>query len=475
MAATARTLSAFGLMCVLATGCGTPRATGPEPAVRLEFLDQPPVAPAGDPLGSLRIAVLDADGNTVVETGRVITLSVAPGSGAGSLTGTTQVTALAGIATFTGVAVNASGAHYRLRATSAALTPAETQPFVAALRLVRLRAGDADVCALEPAGKLYCWGEHGASLAGTGNGQSSLPSRRDGSPAFVEFKVSAGNVCANDGVQTYCWGTGFEIAAPTLLTGNHLFSRFGVSGHGCGAEGGGLLWCWGRNESGQLGRGNTGAPDATPGLVLGTINGYDVAVGAAHSCALGGPGAAYCWGDNTEGPLGNGTTVASSVPVPVESNLRFFFLRAGGEFTCGLATTHLTYCWGRNDELQLGNVQAGIRSTIPVPVSGGLEFADLFLGVAHACGTLATGEAYCWGRNAHGELGTGTSGPPSGVPLKVTPIGTELFDELAAGAVHTCARTTRSVVYCWGLNTNGQLGNGSAVASPTPVVVLPPD
>jgi alpha-tubulin suppressor-like RCC1 family protein len=109
-----------------------------------------------------------------------------------------------------------------------------------------------------------------------------------------------------------------------------------------------------------------------------------------------------------------------------------------------------------------------------VLVGGGLEVVALYVGVAHACMTLGSGEAYCWGRNAHGELGSGMSGGASGIPVKVKAIGNELFDALAPGEAHTCALTTSGLVYCWGDNSHGQLGNGTATPSTVPVMVLPP-
>ncbi|HEU5220307.1 MAG TPA: hypothetical protein VFU23_16720, partial [Gemmatimonadales bacterium] len=408
----ATALISLGLASSLGAGCGTTDSTIPDAPPTLRFLDQPRIAPAGDPLGVLRIGVLDSKGHPVSEPSRQITLSIEPGSGPGGLTGTATAQTDAGVATFLGIAVSAPGSHYRLRASSSGLTSVLTDPFVAPMVVAIARAGDTDTCALHPSGKLYCWGQHGATLAG-GAGPASVMTPVSSAVPFVDFALAAGNICATDGAQLYCWGTGFGIGTPTLLPG-HSFSRFTVNGHACGTEGGGLLSCWGRNDAGQLGRGTVGPPDPVPGLIVGSINGYEVTNGAAHSCALGGEvsGTAYCWGSNSEGQLGNGTTVASSVPVAVSTQLRFLLLRAGAEFSCGMTATRAAYCWGRNNELQLGNSAAGVRSLTPVLVAGGLAFVDLFVGQAHACGTLATGEAYCWGRNTHGELGNGTSGAP---------------------------------------------------------------
>ncbi len=463
-------------VAALAAACGTTSTSGPQPAVRLVFVDQPDSVPAGNPIRPLRVSVQDAHGNPVAEPARVVTVSLVPGTGPGVLGGSPTATAIAGTATFTALTVSVPGSHYRLTATSPGLTASETNPFVAALHFTSLRSGGNDSCGIA-SGALYCWGEHGALLSGTGTGSTTLPTRRESPPSFADgfLAMGKGNICVQTGIDMYCWGAGFGNSSPALLPGGHLFARFQVSAHACGYEGGGLVWCWGANQDGQLGHGTVGGPEPIPALVAGNINGFNVTVGAAHGCAQGDPnGTAYCWGGNAEGQLGNGSLVSSSVPVAVQTSLRFLAIDAGGEFTCGWTAARATYCWGRNDELQLGNPQAGLRSTTPVLVGGDLAVTALYLGVAHACMTLGSGEAYCWGRNAHGELGAGASGPASGIPVKVKAIGHEVFEALAPGDSHTCALTTSGLVYCWGANAQGQLGNGTTTPSVGPVMVLPP-
>ena len=128
--------------------------------------------------------------------------------------------------------------------------------------------------------------------------------------------------------------------------------------HACGVGVGvgedGRVYCWGRNTAGQLGDGtlvNRLDPDTLAGDVLLTA----VAAHApGHSCALTGDGAAYCWGVNTFGQLGDGTTTLRTAPVPVSGDLRFRQLSVGFAHTCGVTTDDRVYCWGAGGTGQLG-------------------------------------------------------------------------------------------------------------------------
>ena len=141
-----------------------------------------------------------------------------------------------------------------------------------------------------------------------------------------------------------------------------------------------------------------------------------VAVGYDHSCLLRN-GKAWCWGDDSYGELGNNTTTTTpqSTRVPVYtggvlSGVTLTQIVAGQNFTCALATTGNAYCWGNDGTIAgdpataLGNGTTG-ASSVPVLVSGGLNFADITAGGDFACGVTTAGAAYCWGNNQNGQLG----------------------------------------------------------------------
>jgi RNA polymerase sigma factor (sigma-70 family) len=136
--------------------------------------------------------------------------------------------------------------------------------------------------------------------------------------------------------------------------------------------------------------------------------------GFGHSCALTGAGAAYCWGRNIAGELGNGSRDfdASSTPLAVSGGLSFSAVVTGAFHTCGLTTAGAAYCWGDDHWGELGDSSATCEtceSSMPVPVYGDLSFRTLASNGGHTCGLANNGPAYCWGLNDFGQLGDGST------------------------------------------------------------------
>jgi alpha-tubulin suppressor-like RCC1 family protein len=209
----------------------------------------------------------------------------------------------------------------------------------------------------------------------------------------------------------------------------------------------------------------------TGGLTFTAISG-----GSAHVCALDAGGAAYCWGWNVFGQLGDGTTTDRSSPTPVAGGLTFVKLSAGYASTCGLTADGTAYCWGSNEYAQLGiGTLTGPEScedqrpcsTVPVRVAGGRRWASVSVGQFHACAVTPAGVAYCWGSNVTGALGimTGDGTTPTAVAGGLT------FASVNAGVLHSCGVTVAGVAYCWGDNVAGQLGDGTGTRRQVPVRV----
>ena len=135
--------------------------------------------------------------------------------------------------------------------------------------------------------------------------------------------------------------------------------------------------------------------------------------GGAYTCAVTASHKAFCWGGNTRGALGDGTTTRRLTPVAVVGGLKFRRVVAGAAHTCGVTTTDKAYCWGDSDFGKLDNGSIGDR-LVPTAVAGGLTFKQVNPGNAHTCAVGTDARAYCWGYTATVSSATAAraTGPP---------------------------------------------------------------
>lgn len=259
-------------------------------------------------------------------------------------------------------------------------------------------------------------------------------------------------------------GSAVAATQTTVVVGKPVSSG---AYHNCVLKPGGTVACWGLGNVGQLGDGTTvnkPAPIAVPGL------GGVIALGTAfsHSCALKSDGTVACWGSNTQGELGQGGTstfIASPVAVPALSGVAGF--SAGGIHTCVLKTDASVACWGYNAFGQLGDGTTADKSS-PVAVPGLSGVQALAAGALHSCALKSDGDVACWGRNNEGQLGDGTLVGKT-APVAVPGLGGVVA--LSAGYQHSCALKSDGTIVCWGGNAMGQLGDGTVVDKATPVAV----
>jgi alpha-tubulin suppressor-like RCC1 family protein len=231
-------------------------------------------------------------------------------------------------------------------------------------------------------------------------------------------------------------------------------------------------FCWGSNTYGQLGDGTT-TGRTIPSLIPGISGTTDVTVGFRHSCALKSDGTVSCWGFNSYGQLGNGTTVNRPNPTAVTGLTDVASIVAGDDHTCALKNNGTARCWGRGVEGQLGY---GDVTNIPAPVyvlnSDGATalngLSALTAGYAHTCGLKNDGTTKCWGNNAYGQLGDGTYTTRL---LATTVTGLSGVMAINLGVDHTCALKNDGSAQCWGSNSYGQLGNTSVSNRNTPTSV----
>lgn len=366
--------------------------------------------------------------------------------------------AAAGHAWVTGV----SSGRVSIIATSEGTSDTSTIDVVDPGPYLGLSAGSHTTCGLRSVGWAFCWGQNSFGELGDGTFITS-PSPRAVSRGlqFVRLSTGANNTC------------GVDVE--------------------------GKAYCWGDNTLGALGTGNTARRDAcrrvgvcslSPVAVIGGHRFTDVHVSdvpwnwpadylpSAFACGLTTEGAVYCWGDNSYGQLGVGSpTLAqhcrvdvetcSSVPVAVVGTRSYVSVTTGGWHACALTQSGNAYCWGNNAYGQLGDGHPGDRFE-PSLVAGGHTFVALSAGTSHTCGLTSSGVAYCWGSNISGELGDSTSAG-SETPVRVT--SDLAWKAISAGELHTCAVTIGGAAYCWGLNDTGALGNGTTENAMTPVAV----
>jgi alpha-tubulin suppressor-like RCC1 family protein/uncharacterized protein YjdB len=283
----------------------------------------------------------------------------------------------------------------------------------------------------------------------------------------------------------YCWGLSADgrtaaspdsscfvptdacILPPKRMNEPQLaFTTISAGGNfGCGVTTDRLLYCWGNDLSGQVGNGASGA-GATPSLATVKNERFtSVSAGEEHACALNTSGRAFCWGNDQFGQLGDHGLVNSTTPIPVNDSLRLFkAVSAGFRHTCALTLGGAAYCWGDNTFGQLGTGSFGGGSDVPVAVAGGLTFIAISAGGwidgsvegSHTCAVEVSGSMYCWGANNFGQLGNGAVGAGSSTPILVG--GPGGFTTVATGGFHTCG-LAGGQVSCWGRSEYGEVGD----------------
>ena len=318
-------------------------------------------------------------------------------------------------------------------------------------------------------------------LSGCGSDElTSAPSPPDGALQFVWIASGYAHTCALSATgYPYCWGgndfgtlgdgTYVRRDRPTRVIATSRFDQLDAgAAHNCGIDVSGGGWCWGHNDEGQLGDNTfTDRDRAVP--VAGGHAFRSISAGHAHSCGVTVEGEAWCWGDNSRGQLGSIdlSLTRSAAPVKVAASHSFARIMAGYYQTCALASDNTAWCWGQNASGQNGDGSTDGQHW-PVRVSGGLTFSDIAPGDAFVCGVSGSA-VWCWGANRHGELGT--SGPsmasapiPSdltGAASVTTSMGSSTVPSFQAFA---CAALVSGAIHCWGGSITG-LRDGNAVPS----------
>ena len=398
------------------------------------------------------------------------------GDGGSCVASTTRVSDATRLAAggFATCAVHGSGAVICWGSNEAAIVDPGSTPSFATPRTilgqdaVDVAVGTTVACARVADGKLDCWGmnqvgqlarEPYGVFEGQGPGVAVDATK---APVVVVGAIGSSHwhscaILANGKVG--CWGLNNgaccgvdptanpNVKAPVIANGaTSTTSALAVGkSHGC-ATVGGAIQCWGGGNFGELGTPIssvcpdsyfcTPTPIAVPLAPGATAPFGALAAGDDFTCALDAKGKVFCWGSTTLGQTGDPSFaktnqsdpqaphVVSGLPLPARA------IAAGGTTACAILDDGKVWCWGANDYGQLGRgapdgADGGVVAHVdPQPVTGVVGAKAIAVGDGHACALVGCGagaQIACWGRNAEGQLGTGTPGAPSGVVFVVPP------------------------------------------------------
>lgn len=339
-------------------------------------------------------------------------------------------------------------------------------------------------CGIQTGSALYCWGENDMGQLGLGVVAEQHTPVRVGTATWSATVGRGGSTrmtsCAIKAADStlWCWGDlGPQVLQPTQVGTDGTWTGLatGFFGGACGVKTDGTLWCWGTNLSGQLGLGDTASRAAPTQVTSPSTTGWSaVAAGARHACALRGD-TLWCWGYNAEGELGNNTTTnqLTAVQVTVPAATGWASVSAGFADTCATRTDGSLYCWGSN-----GNGQLGVGNTTDqhqpaqVTTPSGTGWSAVSVGYQHGCATRTDGTLYCWGDGSNGRLGQGSTGGTNSTPLQVISPSSTGWATPGLGGDTSCALRADRSLYCWGKNSEGQVGNNNAPTDQnTPVQV----
>jgi alpha-tubulin suppressor-like RCC1 family protein len=333
---------------------------------------------------------------------------------------------------------------------------------------------------------IYSWGSNGSGALGTNNTiNRSSPIIIFG--GFTDWcQVSAGDIHSL-GLRTNgtLWAWGFNgsgrLGNNTITSRSSPVSVVGgftdwcqVSGgtaHSLGVRTNGTAWAWGFNGQGRLGD-NTTIDKSSPVSVVGGFTDWcQVSAGGRHSLGLRTNGTAWSWGYNSQGRLGDNSTISRSSPVSVVGGFTDWCqVSAGGTHSLGVRTNGTAWAWGRNDLGQLGDDTTTDRSS-PVSVVGGFtDWCQVSAGYTHNLGLRTNGTIWAWGCNGQGRLGDNTTTQRSS-PVSVVGGFTD-WCQVAAACVHSLGLRTNGTLWAWGDNGQGRLGDNTTTQRFSPVSVV---
>lgn len=335
----------------------------------------------------------------------------------------------------------------------------------------KFSAGYHHTCGIKTDDTLWCWGKNDKGEIGDNSIIQRNAPTQSGTSTWSEIAAGSSFTCGIKSDKTlWCWGNNGDYQLGNGTTSNELLAfntstqsfKSLVSGHDhtCAIKTNGTLWCWGLNDEGEVGNNDSGTPVETPLQIGSATNWTSLTAEEKHTCATTSDGNGYCWGYNDDAQLGTGDMETYLVPTEINAT-GWTQLSAGSEHSCGIKENGQLYCWGNNRNGQLGNGET-IYETSPIQeVTKSITWTSVTASSSHTCAKKSDGSLWCWGNGQYGQLGVGysTGYESLATPTNITdPTGTWL--DISSYYKHTCAIKNDDSVYCWGFGPQGQIGDG---------------
>lgn len=344
----------------------------------------------------------------------------------------------------------------------------------------RAAANSTTACAVSGDRKLYCWGSDAQGMLGVGGpvGQASpnakVPQRVGTDATWDTVAAGLYLMCAtNTAGEKFCWGSnGYrQFGDPAVGANDAKTAPFKVTraigeaslgvNHACGLDAAGALYCWGDGSDGNLGDGNTASHLVATPTRIGSATWKSVSA-SGHTCGIQTDGSLWCFGYNESGESGvDPMTAAVGVPTRVGTANDWASVSAGRDTTCAVKSNGTAWCFGTNGQGALGNGSSLPDPVFtPVQVGTATTWSSVTVMDLGACGVQTDGTVWCWGTNERGEIGSLLQADHSATPVQVT-----LNDKARAvvgNSALRCALTVGDGLWCWGENVsaNGGLGRG---------------
>lgn len=332
-------------------------------------------------------------------------------------------------------------------------------------------------CAIRSDNTLWCWGGNGAGRTGlnTSTGNTLNPTQVSGGGSWKTLSLGHDHSCGIKADDTlWCWGTNASGRTGLNTTAGSTLVPTQVSGGGswksvslgywtsCAIKSDDTLHCWGSNQYGGTGMNTTAGNTIVPTGISGGGTWKHIAVGlnngsTSYACAIKSDDTAHCWGANSYGNLGDGTTTQRLVPTAISGGGSWRLIEAGSTHTCGIKSDSTGWCWGYNSENQL-NDGTTTQRTSPTAVIFGGTWKSLHTGFASTCGIRSDNQIYCWGSNTNSIMGFANTSTLS-YPVEIA--GGGVWKAVSVGGGSSCGIKSDDTLWCWGQNTSGQLGDNT--------------